>query len=270
MLIGVSMITEKKYIKTKDGNLKLTILRPKKTNRLLPGILWFHGGGYESGGAYWVHFTIGKKLAKKFGGIVISPEYRTSKKNPYPAAFDDCTRTLEYVYNNAEKLGINKNKIIVGGESAGGGLAVAVCLYARDVAKIPIKLQIPLYPMLDCDDTESSKNNNGYNWNTKKNHRGWSRYLGELYKSGNVPKYASPSKEIDYSNLPPCYTYVLDGEPFLQETIDYIDNLQKSNVVAKLDIYHGSLHGFDMLFWTKKAKKAKNVLYNDVRMYFED
>ena len=210
------------------------------------------------------------ELAKKFGGIVISPEYRKSKKSPYPAAFDDCCRALEYMYNNAEKLGINKNKLIVGGESAGGGLAVAVCMYARDIANIPIQLQIPLYPMLDCDDTESSKNNKGYNWNTKKNHRGWSRYLGDLYKTDKVPKYASPSKEIDYHNLPPCFTYVLDGEPFYQETIDYIENLKKSNVVAKLDIYHGNIHGFDMLFWTKKAKRAKNVLYNDVREYFDE
>ena len=198
-LCGDFMYTEKKYIKTKDGNLKLVILRPKKSNRLLPGILWIHGGVYESVGSYMVNFSIGKKLAKKFGGIVISPEYRKSKKSPYPAAFHDCCRALDYMYNNAEKLGINKNKLIVGGESAGGGLAVAVCMYARDIANIPIQLQIPLYPMLDCDDTESSKNNNGYNWNTKKNHRGWSKYLGELYKSENVPKYASPSKEIDYN-----------------------------------------------------------------------
>ena len=97
------MITEKRYIKTDNGNLKLTILKSRKTERLLPGILWIHGGGYESGGAYMVHFSIGKKLAKKFGGIVVSPEYRTSKKNPYPAAFDDCCRALDYMYRNAEK-----------------------------------------------------------------------------------------------------------------------------------------------------------------------
>ena len=264
------MVTEKKYIKTKDGNLKLFILKPKSQTRLLPGILWIHGGGYESGTARMVHFSIGKKLAKKFGGIVISPEYRTSKKHPFPAAFDDCCRTLDYMYRNAEKLGINKDKIIVGGESAGGGLAVAICMYARDEANIPIKLQIPLYPMLDCDDTDSSRNNNGYNWNTKKNHRGWKKYLGDLYKKDNISKYASPSKEIDYSNLPPCHTYVLDGEPFYQETIDYINHLKEANVNCKLDIYHGNVHGFDMiLFWTKKAKKAKNVLYDDVRKYFE-
>ena len=264
------MYTEKKYLKTKDSNLKLVILKPKKTNRLLPGILWIHGGGYESGGSYMVHFSIGKKLAKKFGGIVVSPEYRTSKTNPYPAAFDDCCRALVYMHRNALKLGINKDKIIVGGESAGGGLAVAVCLYARDIAHIPIELQIPLYPMLDCDDTESSCNNNGYNWNTKKNHRGWELYLGELYKKDNVPKYASPSKEIDYSNLPPCFTYVLDGEPFYQETINYINKLKEAKVPAKLDIYHGNIHGFDMLFWTKNARRAKSVLYNDVKDYFKD
>ena len=266
------MYTEKKYIETKSGVMKIVILKPKKKmKKLLPGILWIHGGGYESGGPYLVHFSIGKKLAKKFGSIVISPDYRRSNKYPYPAAFDDCCAALEYMYNYANELGIDRNKIIVGGESAGGGLAVAVCLYARDVAKIPIYMQIPLYPMLDCDDTDSSRDNNGYNWNTKKNHRGWKLYLGDLYKKDNIPKYASPSKEVDYSNLPPCFTYVLDGEPFYQETIEYVNNLRKANGVAKVDIYHGSVHGFDtILFWTNEAKTAKNTLYNDVKDYFED
>ena len=265
------MKTIKRYIKTKDGNLKLLILKPKKQSRLLPGILWIHGGGYESGGTYMIHFSTGKRLAKKYGGVVISPDYRKSKKNPYPAGFNDCCRALEYMYHNAEKLGINKNKIIVGGESSGGGLAIAVCLYARDVANIPITLQIPLYPMIDCDDTESSINNHAYNWNTKKNHHGWKLYLRDLYKTDKVPKYASPSKEIDYSNLPPCHTYVLDGEPFYQETVNYINKLKDANIDTKLNIYHGNFHAFDiLLFWTKNAKLAKKNLYKDVERYFKD
>ena len=265
------MKSEKRYIKSKAGNLKLLILKPNKQSKLLPGILWIHGGGFSSGGTYMIHFSIVKKLAKKYGGVIVSPDYRKSKKSPYPAAFNDCCRTLEYMYNNAEKLGINKNKIIVGGESSGGGLAIAVCLYARDEAHIPITLQIPLYPMIDCDDTESSVNNNAYNWNTKKNHRGWSKYLGDLYKTDKVPKYASPSKEIDYHNLPPCFTYVLDGEPFYKETVNYISKLREANINTKLDIYHGNFHAFDiLLFWTKNAKKAKNTLYHDVETYFKD
>jgi len=265
------MKSEKRYIKTKDGNLKLLILKPNKQSKLLPGILWIHGGGFSSGGTYMIHFSIVKKLAKKYGGVIVSPDYRKSKKSPYPAAFNDCCRTLEYMYNNAEKLGINKNKIIVGGESSGGGLAIAVCLYARDEAHIPITLQIPLYPMIDCDDTESSVNNNAYNWNTKKNHNGWKLYLRDLDNRNIVPKYASPSKEIDYSNLPPCHTYVLDGEPFYKETVNYISKLREANINTKLDIYHGNFHAFDiLLFWTKNAKKAKNTLYHDVETYFKD
>lgn len=258
------------YINTRNNKMKIILLRPKKQNKLLPGILWIHGGGYALGMASMVNFTKGKSIAKKFGAVVISPEYRKSTKEAYPAAFNDCCDALEYMYNNAEKLGIDKNKIIVGGESAGGGLAVSVCLYARDELKIPIMLQIPLYPMIDCYDTPSSKDNHGYNWNTSKNHWAWKLYLGKLYNSSNIPKYASPARETNYSNLPPCYTYIEDKEVFYDETIEYIKNLKKANVDAKVDVFPGKTHAFDiLLFWTKNAKIAKKKLFEEVKKYFE-
>ena len=138
------MKKEKKYINTKNGMMKILLLRPRKQCKLLPVILWFHGGGYARGMANLVNFSRGKDIAKKYGSIVISPEYRKSKKYPFPAAFEDCCETLDYVYKNATKLGIDKNRIIVGGESAGGGLAISVCLYARDKANIPIILVLTI------------------------------------------------------------------------------------------------------------------------------
>lgn len=264
------MKKEKMYINSKSGKIKLLLLKPKKQNGLLPGILWIHGGGYATGMASMVNLSRGKSILKKYGAVVISLEYRRSIRHPFPAAFDDCCDTLKYMYENASELGIDKNKIIVGGESAGGGLAVAVCLYARDKGNIPIMLQIPLYPMIDCYETESSKNNHGYGWNTRKNNSAWNLYLRNVRDKGEISKYASPSREVDYSNLPPCYTFIADGEPFYSETLKYIEDLKKANVDAKVDVYHGKTHAFDIiLFWTKKARIAREKLLKEVAKYFD-
>ena len=248
-------------MKTPGGHQKLIILRPKKQTAPVPGILWIHGGGYMTGAAAMVYASCGRMLAKKFGAVVVSPGYRLAWRKPYPAALEDCYAALEYMMDHAEELNIRRDQLIVGGESAGGGLAAAVCLYARDRGKIPVAFQIPLYPMLDCYDTPSSRNNHGRNWNTRKNHKGWKRYLGPLYGSHDVPKYASVARETDYAGLPPAYTYVQDGEPFLDETLTYIRNLQNAGVDASVDVYPGDVHGFDLIqFWTKNAKEAKEKL----------
>ena len=254
------LIREIRHIPARTGHQKLIILRPAGQKGPVPGILWIHGGGYMTGMAAMVYGSCGRMLARKYGAVVVSPGYRLAWKKPYPAALEDCYTALEYMADHAEELGIRRDQLIVGGESAGGGLAAAVCLYARDKGRIPVAFQIPLYPMLDCFDTPSSRDNHGRNWNTRRNHWGWKHYLGDLYGSPLVPKYASPSRETDYTGLPPAYTYVLDGEPFLAETRTYIRNLQEAGVDAAVDVYHGDFHGFDVFFWTRNAKTAKRKL----------
>ena len=146
-------------------------------------------------------------------------------------------------------------------ESAGGGLAVAVCMYARDQDVVSVRLQLPIYPMLDCEDTESSRDNHGRAWNTEKNHLGWKSYLGALYGSADVPKYASPARESDYGNLPECYTFVCDGEPFYTGTLTYVRKLGEAGVPAAADVYPGNFHGFDMIeFWSKNTRRARGKL----------
>jgi acetyl esterase/lipase len=154
----------KTKIKGPDGEMELIILRYGKG----PGILWIHGGGYVLGMASMVYYSMGRMLARIFGGVVVSPEYRLAKQAPYPAALEDCYTALKYMYDHADELGIDRNRIIVGGESAGGGLAAAVCMYARDKGEVPVSFQIPLYPMLDCEDTGSSRDNHAYVWDTNK------------------------------------------------------------------------------------------------------
>ena len=255
----IPLRTEYRSIDVSYGRMKLIILRPR-TEEPVPGILWIHGGGYVTGMAAMVHFSKGKMLAGRYGAVVISPEYRLAGRAPYPAALEDCMDALRYLYNHAQELNVDPQRIIVGGESAGGGLAAAVCLYNRDHDHIPVCMQIPLYPMLDCEDTASSVDNHGKVWNTKRNHRGWSMYLRDLYGTDRVPKYASVSRETDYTGLPAACTYVLDGEPFYDETLTYIRRLQEAGVPAQADVYHGDMHAFDALFWTKNARDAEQAL----------
>lgn len=253
---GKTLLSKTVRIETAAGNMKARILQPKKADGPAPGVLWIHGGGYMLGGSFMLDMSCGKMLAEKCGAVVVCPNYRLAGKAPYPAALDDCYAALEWMYRNADTLGIDRSRIVVGGESAGGGIAAAVCLYARDKGDIPVAMQLPLYPMLDCEDTESSADNHGRVWNTKRNHWGWKHYLGEMYGTDSVSKYASPARETDYSDLPPCYTFVADGEPFYAETLTYVKNLQAAGVDAKVDVYPGNTHAFDMLLPRKETSKA--------------
>ena len=145
---------------TVDGTkLELLILRPAinaKPVDKTPGILWIHGGGYVTGMAKMIYMSRAIDLVKKYGAVVVTPEYRLSKQAPYPAALQDCYAALKYLKEHAEELGVNSSQIMVGGESAGGGLTAALCMYARDKGEVNIAYQMPLYPMMDNLDTDSS------------------------------------------------------------------------------------------------------------------
>lgn len=231
-----------KVKKTTYKNIPMIVLKPTKKEPKAC-LLWIHGGGYITGMASMVFMSRAKNLVDKFGIIVVSPEYRIQ---PYPIPLEDCYVGLQY-------LRTFQKPIMVGGESAGGGLCIALCLYARDKGETDIQFQLPLYPMMADRDTPSSKDNHAPVWNTKWNHRGWGYYLKNI--NGEIPKYASPAREIDYSNLPPAYTFVGDIEPFYCETLTYINNLQKNDIPAKVDIYPNCFHAFDMLLPFKKVSK---------------
>lgn len=192
-----------------------------------------------------VFMSRAKRLVTAYGAVVVSPEYRLAGKAPYPAALEDCYAALLYLKAHAEELGCAADRIMVGGESAGGGLTAALCMLARDRGEVNIAFQMPLYPMLDDRDTDSSKDNHGISWNTRRNHAAWRLYLRAV--EGEIPSYASPARQTDYSNLPPAYTFVGNREPFYCETMTYIENLRKAGVPARVDVYPTGFHAFDML-----------------------
>lgn len=248
-------------INSTGGKIDLLILRPitnARSKAKTPGILWIHGGGYVTGMAGMIYMSRAIHLVKKYGAVVVTPEYRLSKEAPYPAALEDCYAALTYLKDYADELGVNDSQLMVGGESAGGGLTAALCMYARDKGEINIAYQMPLYAMIDNEDTDSSRDNHAPVWNTKRNRKAWKAYLRDVH--GEIPPYAAPARQTDYTNLPPAYTFVGDIEPFYCETLTFVEKLQKAGVEAKVDVYPGCFHAFDMLLpFLKVSKQAAKV-----------
>ena len=246
-------LTEKRKIPVGDHSIRLLMLRPlERSEKRVPGVLWVHGGGYQSGSAKDIFATRALSLVVKFGAVLVAPDYRLSKKHPYPAALHDCWAALLYLKEHAEELGVRSDQLMVGGESAGGCMAAALCMLARDRGEVNIAFQMPLYPMLDDRDTPSSADNHAPNWNSKRNRKAWKRYLRAAYGTDLVPCYAAPARCEDYRGLPPCYTFVGDIEPFYCETVDYVRHLQEAGIEAAVDVYPDWFHAYDLFFPAKK------------------
>ena len=261
-------ITEKRVIPVGTHRIKLLILRPiVRTEEKTPGVLWIHGGGYQSGSAKDIFVTRALSLVVKFGAVLVAPDYRLSRKHPYPAALHDCYASLLYLKEHAEELGVRSDQIMVGGESAGGGMAAALCMLARDTGEVNIAYQMPLYPMLDDRDTPSSANNTAPNWNTKRNRKAWKRYLRDAYGTGIVSCYAAPARREDMSGLPPCYTFVGDIEPFYYETLEYVRRLRAAGVEASCDVYPDWFHAYDLFFPTKKIVREAVARFEEHYRY---
>lgn len=218
------------------------------------------------GMAQMVYMSRAMALVKKYGAVVVSPAYRLAGKAPYPAALKDCYAALKYLKEHAEELGVNRSQLMVGGESAGGGLAAALCMYARDRGEVSIAYQMPLYPMIDDRDTESSRDNHAPVWNTRRNHMGWKAYLGERWQ-GDVPAYAAPARQTNYAGLPPAYTFVGDIEPFYAETMTFVKNLQEAGIEAEIDVYPGCFHAFDILLPFKRESKRAAAAFEKHYLY---
>lgn len=252
---------EKRRIPRPEGrDMRILIRKPEQPKRNVPGILHLHGGGYHMGGPELEFHSA--KYIEMSDCVIVSPAYRLSVKEPYPAALEDCYTALLWLKENAESLGVRDDQIIVTGESAGGGLTAALTLYARDKGEVNVAFQMPLFPMIDDrNNSHSAKDNNAPGWNETTNEVGWKLYLGDLWGTDDVPAYAAPARATDYAGLPPTYTYVGALDPFCSETEQYIENLQASGVPAELDVYQGAFHGFDVAKRADVTKRAHQNLY---------
>lgn len=235
--------------------VRVRIYKPQYEVKRVPGVLWIHGGGYAQG-VPEMSGEMYKRLIETNDCVIVAPDYRLSIEAPYPAALEDCYEILLWMKNHAEELGIRNDQLMVGGESAGGGLTVALAMYARDKGEVNLAFQMPLYPMIDDRMmTESASENNAYVWNSDTNRWAWKLYLSELYGK-DVPVYAAAARAADYRGLPPAVTFVGDIEPFRDETVQFVEDLREAGVPVDFEMYRGAYHGFDIIHPKAEISKA--------------
>jgi acetyl esterase/lipase len=257
---------EQRWVDSLDEGVRVRVrtYRPPGRSRGsgLPGVLFLHGGGYAMGSPEQFA-PVYRMLLRTRECVIVAPDYRKSLEAPYPAAVNDCYGSLLWLKENAAELGVREDQLLVMGMSAGGGLTAAVSLMARDRDEVQVAHQLPLYPMIDHRMvTESSRDNDAPVWGSKHNRIAWDLYLGVL-AGGDVPKYASPALETDYAGLPPTTTFVGDLDPFLDETIAYVEGLRAAGVSVELRRYPGCYHGFDMLRPGAKVSREANQFLRD-------
>lgn len=228
-----------------DNEIRVLVFSSKEKVSDAVGLLWLHGGGYAIGTPDQDAALISEFIRKE-NTIVVAPDYRHSVEAAYPAALNDCYETLLWMNENSEQLGINNDQLFVAGQSAGGGLTAATVLYSRDMAEVNVAFQIPIYPMINSKmNLPSAIGNEELLWNSDRNHIAWQLYLGDLYMTDEIPKYASPSEEKNKAGLPPAYTYVGTLDPFYDETIQYVNELKADEVEVTYHVYDKAYHGFD-------------------------
>lgn len=249
-------------IRSDGSKMRLLVSIPKnKTNRKCPVVLWLHGGGYAGGFPEMIRISAGKELQNSC--IVVSPDYALSYEHPYPAALFDAYRSLLWLKEHAEELGGRSDQIFVGGESAGGGLCVALCLLARDLGTVNIACQMPIYPMLDDRmKTNSMKNNDAPIWNEKLNRKAWGQYLaGQKI----ITEYAAPARARNYRNLPPAISFVGSVDPFYDEMLIYMHHLKQAGIPVHCLKVPAAFHAFDMMVpFSKEAKAARKFFRTQV------
>ncbi|MHA6260361.1 alpha/beta hydrolase [Sporosarcina sp. CAU 1771] len=257
--INEKLVTTEKFIPGPPGNpdVRIKLYEPKNPSEILPGVLFIHGGGFMFGSPEMNESSC-QKLVEDINCVVVSVDYRLAPENPFPSPLEDCYATLKWFSENASELNIDSNRIAVVGMSAGGGLAAALSLLARDRKGPEIAFQMPLYPMLDdrISTPSSQEITDKRVWNLEANRQGWKMYLGD--SAGEVSPYAAPTRASDLSGLPPTFTFVGDLDPFRDETLDYVARLSQAGVPVEFHLYPGCFHGFEQLI--PKADISRRVI----------
>jgi acetyl esterase/lipase len=220
------------------------ICRPTTATEPRPIVYNIHGGGMVAG----TH-RLGMPLdwAEELDLLVVSVDYRLAPEHPHPAPVEDCYAGLLWTAEHAKEIGGDPDRIILAGGSAGGGLAAAVALLARDRNGPRVIGQVLMCPMLDDrNDTPSAHQMAGLGvWDRTSNETGWSALLGEARGTDDVSPYAAPARATDLSGLPPAFIDVGSAETFRDEDVAYASRIWQAGGIAELHVWPGGFHGFD-------------------------
>ncbi|MEU2361584.1 alpha/beta hydrolase [Streptomyces noursei] len=228
-------------------DVTLVSARPADSTGPLPLLYYLHGGGLLMGNAWSVLPRLLRDWGHPLEMAVISVEYRLAPGTRYPGAVEDAYAGLAWIAAHAAERGVDPDRIVLGGKSAGGGLAAALALLTRDRGGPTPIGQLLLSPMLDDrNDTFSSHQMAGHDtWDRTSNATAWQALLGDRHGADDVPPYAAPARATDLSALPPAYLEVGSAETFRDEGVAYADALWRAGGQAELHVWPGACHGFD-------------------------
>jgi acetyl esterase/lipase len=227
-------------------DVALLVCRPRESDGLLPAIYHIHAGGMIAGSnrTGLLGFVT---LMDRLPMVVVSVEYRLAPEHPFPAQLEDSYVGLTWTVSHAPELGIDPDRLIVAGASAGGCLAAGVALFARDRGGPRLLGQLLQCPMLDDrNDTASSIQMRGLGvWDQTASDTAWRALLGGQWGETDVSPYAAPARATDLSNLPPAFVDVGSAETFRDEAAQYASRIWRAGGEAELHVWPGAFHGSD-------------------------
>ena len=228
--------------------VSLLICRPAGVTAPLPAVYHTHGGGMIMGDNR-VGILPLLDWAQELRIAVVSVEYRLAPECPHPGPVEDCYAGLAWTAEHAAEVGLDPDRIVVAGASAGGGLAAALALMARDRGGPHLAGQLLMCPMLDDrNDTPSAWQMAGRGvWDHTANETGWSALLGDARGGPDVSPYAAPARAEDLSGLPPAFIDVGSAETFRDEDVAYASRIWQAGGIAELHVWPGGFHGFTMI-----------------------
>lgn len=228
-------------------DVALTIIRLREPQPNAPGLYNIHGGGLIMGSRSLNTARI-VSLVLEFGFVGVNVEYRLAPEHPGTAPVEDCYAGLVWLAGHAGELGVDPNRIVVMGASAGGNLTAAVSLLARDRGGPALAGQVALCPMIDDrNETVSSHQYTGIGtWDRPLNLLAWQAVLGDRAGGPDVSPYIAPARATDLSGLPPAYIEVGSAELFRDEAVDYARRIWAAGGEAELHVWNGGFHSFEI------------------------
>jgi len=249
------------------GKMDMFVFRPAnlKNGEKTPAIYFIHGGGYHFGNTAMDEQKI-QGVADACNATVFSPDYTLSldPSYKYPMELEEVYAGLLYVYEHADELNIDKDNIVIEGESAGGGLTARLALYNRDKGEVPLKGQVLIYPMLDYrtggkEDIYNNQFAGDFIWTKENNVFGWGKLIaGQENKLPDEEMiYFSPATATveQLKGLPQTFMIVGSLDLFCDEDIDYAKKLMQAGIYTELHVEPGVPHAYEYLEGTPQTKR---------------
>jgi acetyl esterase/lipase len=209
----------------------------------LPGLVYFHGGGWVFG-SLDTHDALCRVLANTSGARVLAVEYPLAPEHKFPAAVEHSYAATMWVAENADALRIDRARLAIGGDSAGGGLAVTVCQRARDAGGLDLALQVLFCPVMDMSVATASRRAFASGYFLDQCMMEWSLRHYNVGEIDLADPRVSPLRASEFAGLPPAHIHTAEFDPVRDEGQAYADRLERAGIAVRYTCHAGMIHHF--------------------------